>query len=238
MNPNVPDPAARKPMNRPRTRLLTLLALGSVLLVPAWPAHAAGTPEPRRLTREIGVMEKTIDEMLLDSTNLLVYSAQNNAKGIYLDEYGVIFSFTVSLVERAGTDHVYRFKDFKIEDSGDKIVIRRDTKESDSQDDDEKAAPPPGKKEAMKALRARQAEQYAAGRREMVDVLLDYGTTMTLLRDTQQIAIAVLLKDTEYFRERHISRLTLSVRVGDLRAFSAGRLSREEIQKKVREEEY
>lgn len=212
--------------------LLPLLAGG--LGVPSAMGADPPAPATRRLLREISVMEKTIDEMLLDSPNLLVYAATNVARGHYIDDYGVVFTFGVSLVARAPESPEYRFKDFKIEDKGDQIIIRREKPGAPAGERETEASA----KEKATALRARQAQQYAAGREEIVQFLLDYGSTLTLLRDTQRVTISAFLRDSDYFKEQHLSRLAVSLRMSDLRGAAAGRITRDELVKRVVVEEY
>ena len=89
MNPSV--------SSRPAGRL-TRLGLALAFLVVARPVAAAVPADSRKLSREITVIEKVMDDMLLDSKNLLVYATDHNAHGLYLDEFGVVFSFNASLV--------------------------------------------------------------------------------------------------------------------------------------------
>jgi hypothetical protein len=204
--------------------------------------------QSRKLTRELSIMEKVIDQMLLDSGNFLVYS-QPETRGLYLEEFGVLFSFQASLVNKNSNDgdFNFNFNDYEVEDDGDKITIRKKDKDKDRNKDDEEAEADEEDEDATesrlkrtweKSQKNREARLYTQGKAEILDILLDYGDTIESLRDNQWLAIAAYLKGSNYFLDNRISRLVMKARVGDIRAFSAGKLSRESMLSKVVEEEY
>ena len=242
MNPSASSPRARAGCGRPACRGALPLLLAAVLYcgaAPPWavsPAAAAMPADSRKLSREITVVEKVMDDMLLDSKNLLVYATDHNAHGLYLDEFGVVFSFNASLVDRNVNMTNYSFGGYRIEDKGDKIVVFKDKDvQHDSPSVD--ADSPEGKARKEKDA-ARLAGLYAAGKREIVDILLDYGPTLTTLRDDQWVAVGAFLKGNDFFQDRHISRLVIKARLSDLRAAAAGRLTRDAAAARILEEEY
>lgn len=223
----------RRPGHSLAAAALALLLAGPPV---AGPAEAAAPADLRKLNREITVVEKVMDDMLLDSKNLLVYATDHNAHGLYLDEFGVVFSFNASLVDRSMTMTNYTFGGYRIEDKGDKIVVFKDKDPAPGAPAD---APDSAEGKARKEKdAARLAGLYAAGKREIVDILLDYGPTLTSLRDEQWVAVGAFLKGSDFFQDRHISRLVLKARMSDLRAMSAGRLTRDAAAAKFLEEEY
>ncbi len=82
------------------------------------------------------------------------------------------------------------------------------------------------------------AAVYQAGKQEIIQTLLDYGDTMTTLRDDQSIAVAAFLQDSRYFLDNKFSRLLIRARMKDLRDYSAGRISETQMKARVQEEEY
>jgi hypothetical protein len=200
---------------------------------------------PRKLERQINIMEKVINEVLVESPNLLVAS-RSPSHGIYLDEFGVLFTFEASLVDRDSdwSDWGDWWKNnVRIERDGDKVVIYRD--EGDDEDADKKKKEEAREDwdeedwEAWKQKRDQsEAKLYERGKRELALTLLDYGDTLTGLRDSQWVAIAAFLKNADYFAENRISRLILKARVGDLRGYSAGDISEERMLSMIVEEEY
>lgn len=214
------------------------LALGLALfgLLAARAAPGAVPADSRRLSREITVVEKVMDDMLLDSKNLLVFATDHNAHGLYLDEFGIVFSFNASLVDRPESMSRYTFGGYRIEDKGDKIVVfkEKDPPAASGGDSADEAAGKARKEQDA----ARLADLYAAGKREIADILLDYGPTLTSLRDDQWVAVGAFLKGSDLFHQRRISRLVIKARVSDLRAMAAGRITRDVAAAKMLEEEY
>jgi hypothetical protein len=229
--------------------LLSVAFLGLIVV----PNHTGAQTSPvqsRKLTRELAIMEKIIDQMLLDSQNFLVYS-QPETRGLYLDEFGVLFSFQASLLNRNQNDNKFdfNFNDFEVKDNGDQIVIqKRDkNKDKDKDDKDDEEAEDPEDDEATesrlkrtweKSQKSREAKLYNQGKAEILDILLDYGDSIESVRDNQWLAIAAYLKGSSYFLDNRISRLVLKAKMSDIRAFGAGKISRESMLSKVVEEEY
>lgn len=79
-------------------------------------------------------------------------------------------------------------------------------------------------------------ETYDKGKQELIDALVDYGETLTALRDDQWVAIAAFLKDNQYFSDQKMSRLVIKARIRDLRA--SGQLSRDALLGRMVIEEY
>ena len=87
--------------------------------------------------------------------------------------------------------------------------------------------------------RAAKAEElYGAGKQELLQVLLDYGETMTGLQDGQWIVLAGFFDRGGILEDAKASRLILRVKVDDLRAYSAGRLGETEARDRIIVEEY
>ena len=184
----------------------------------------------KKTMRQIGVMEKIIDQILIDSPNFLV-SGGDNTRGLYIDQFGAVFGFEASLVSQ--------WFDFGDIFSGLKDRIDIDTNE----DGDRIVTIKKGKgdKEEIfieKEEGRTQEEIYNEGKEEMVQTMLDYGETMGSLRDGQWVVIAAFLKGADYFKERQISRLILKAKIDDLRAYSAGKISESAAKSRVLIEEY
>jgi hypothetical protein len=88
--------------------------------------------------------------------------------------------------------------------------------------------------------KARKLENLEAGREELIDVLVDYGDTMTRLADTEWVVIAAFFPERESSRDQDqdVSRLVIRARVSDLRAFGQERISRDAMLARVVKEEY
>ncbi|MFN8180070.1 MAG: hypothetical protein U0167_19210 [bacterium] len=214
------------------------MLLGAALL-PGLPLGSAWAvdPPPGKMARQIDVMERILDQVLLDSPNFLVHG-RPDARGLYVKEFGVIVSFDASLVEK-DNDKNWNFdlgKGFKIvEENGKKVIIFDSDSTAADEDKDakraKKAAKPSGKESTQERL-------YKRGKAEIVDTLLDYGDTMTTLESGKWVAIVAFLHDSRYFDERGMSRLILQAKIDDLRLYSADKLSEEEMVKRIVEQEY
>jgi hypothetical protein len=231
------------------------MILGGAFLMPVLAGAQTTRPvQSKKLTRELAIMEKIIDQMLLDSQNFLVYS-QPETRGLYLEEFGILFSFQASLVNRS--DSGFNLNGYEIKDDGDKITVIKPDKnkkknrgeeeedEEDEEEDEESAQNETDDETNERLLKTwqksqenREAKLYRQGKAEILDLLLDYGDTITSLQDDQWLAIAAYLKGSNYFLTNKISRLVLKARAGDVRAFAAGKLSRQAMLARVVEEEY
>jgi len=89
-----------------------------------------------KLKRQIRLMETIIDEMLLDSPNLLVFS-NSPTQGVYLGDYGVVFTLEASLVSHGffldGKEAFSILRDIRIDTEDGRVVIW-----SGEHEDDEK----------------------------------------------------------------------------------------------------
>jgi len=206
--------------------LLALIILAVLLAAPA-PASADKSAS-KKLAREIDIMERTLDDVLVDSPYILV-SSHEVTKGVYVPEYGVIFTFDMSLV--AGRHDGWRWwgSNIDIDEHDDRIVIRRHGRWDDD-DDAEKSNDKRDAKDKKSWWERREADSkrcYERGKTEIVDAVLDYGDMMTALADDQWVLIAADLDGNEYFRDLGLSQYIVKARMGDLRSFAAGTLSRD-----------
>lgn len=220
---------------------MTLLSLATV----ATAQTASAEPVSRKLERQISVMEKVLDEALLDSPNILVYSS-SPSHGIYLDEFGALFTFEASLVERGDQDDWGKWwkNNIRIDREGGKITVyTHDDEEDPDKDkdskvkDDDEMTDEEWSKWRTKRDEA-EAKLYERGKKELMHTLLDYGDTLTGLRDNQWVAIAAFLKNSDFFTENRISRLVFKAKMSDLRAFGEGTITEEVMLSRLVEEEY
>jgi hypothetical protein len=193
----------------------------------------------RKLKKQITVLERVLDEVLVDSPNFLVGS-RRNTHGLYLDEFGVLFSFEASLISR---DEDFPFgitfgdwgKGFTIDREGDKVTISWDRDEDGDGEDDVVVI---DKEEMREKHEESQRELYEAGKAELTEALMDYGETLTTLRDDQWVAVAAFLRDSDFFAHNKISTLVFKAKLSDLRAYAQGDISEDAMAKRVVQEEY
>ena len=75
----------------------------------------------------------------------------------------------------------------------------------------------------------RQAKLYDRGKDEIVETVVTFGEVLTALNDSDWIEITAKLRDATYFRENDLRRLSLRVKVSDLRAYYDGRIGETEL---------
>lgn len=205
--------------------LAFVLALGPA----AGDAHASDPPEPSRLQQRIGTMERAIDHLLLDSPNFLVTRGRN-AHGVYLPDYGVVFTFNAGL--NTG-DSFFAISD----DDDSRVVIRRGHRWTHHRDR--------GVWRWMDSRRHRRGDDeadgavamYEDGKKELAEALLDHAGTLASLPPGQWLAVSGSIKDETLRDERKISRLVMRVRVDDLKAYADHRLSDDELRARIQVEE-
>lgn len=212
-----------------RAGLLWLGALVGLLLVTSHSdVLAQDRSTSRKALKQISVMEQILDQVLIESPNFLV-PGRGNARGIFLEEFGVLLTFEASLVQR---DREWNWKNefkFETDENGERIIVIPDPDEDDEDDED-----------ADKDSRRRPTEErlYEGGKEEIQDMILDYGSTLSTLKDSHWIAVAAFLKDSDYFLDNRISRLVIRARMKDIRDYDAGNLSEDDMRAKLIEEEY
>ncbi len=195
-------------------------------------------PPPGKMERQIEVMEKILDQVLIDSPNFLV-SGRGNARGLWVPEFGIIMTFDAALLEKDKDWHFDFGEGFRIEtdDKGRKVIIL----DKDGEVLTEEIEGPEAEKKRESRRPGPDSPQdrlYKRGKAEIVDTLLDYGDTMSALPAGKWLAIVAFLKDTRYFDERGLSRLVLKAKIDDLRAYTANKLNEQEMVKRIVEEEY
>jgi hypothetical protein len=170
--------------------------------------------------------------------------------GLYIDEFGALFSFEASLVDR---DEETPWPDgmegysFDTDENGN-VIIRR-TKPPKGKGPETPTPPtPPKPGETPKATPAprawidreagKQARLYETGKAEIIDTLIEYGDSMDGLRDNQWLCFAAFLKNSDFFLENRISRLVIKAKMSDLRSYAQGRIDRKAMVAKVVQEEY
>lgn len=85
----------RSPMRRMATILLGIVTATGVLMGTSR-ADDRRDAVTAKMFRQIGVMEKIVDKVLVDSPNFLV-RIDDNTRGLFVPEYGVIFTLDASL---------------------------------------------------------------------------------------------------------------------------------------------
>lgn len=205
--------------------VLGIVAAGALGL-----ASGADAEVSAKLEKQIQVMERILDEVLVDSQNVLVGS-HNPTNGVYLDEFGVVFSIEAALLpmDRRGGFN-WDWNKMKMHKEDGKWVI-------DFNDDDDDSSNDKADKndEDDEDDEAKTDEQlYRGAKEELITALLEYGDTLAGLRDDQSVAIAVFMDSDDFFKKRDINTLVIKARMSDLRS---GR-SRKDMEQGLAIDEY
>jgi len=221
-------------------RMIPILSLAAGCMAFAAATASAQTTGqmPAKLKKQISVMEKVIDEMLVDSKNVLVHSHEPT-RGIYLPEFGVLFTLEAQILT---PDRGEWWKDWSkkfnvVTDKHGNTTVHLnndDDDDSDKSDKDTKKERELTRKELLKD----REERYEKAKVELRDVLMDYGYTLTGLRDDQWVGIASYIDDDDIFGEDEAETVLLRAKMGDLRSHEAGRLSDDQIASRISIEEY
>jgi hypothetical protein len=189
-----------------------------------------------RLDRKVRVMERVLDEVLIQSPNVMV-SSGGVTRGLVLDGYGALFT----LDARVGTDYFMALPAAPLppkpgEGTETEIIIaprvrhRGDTGEIEVESWDE----------WREESKEKHAEQYKEFKSELIDALIDYGATLTELANDDWVAVAAFLDSRVLFRGSEGlfgggggGRLVVKVKMGDLRKYASGSLSRDAVIGKV-----
>jgi len=217
-----------------RTKRVILLTLGIAFFIGLpFSQPWAADPTSKKTMRQIGVMESIIDKVLIDSPFFLV-SGGDNARGLYIDGFGAIFTFDASLVTKRWmflSDGIFSLdKDFKIEtdEDGDRVIVIRSKSDKDKLKEDLE----------QKDEEWEPEEVFEKGKQELLQTILDYGESLSALKNEEHIVVAAFLRGSDYFKERQISRLILKAKVKDLRDFSAERINESTAKSRIEIEEY
>ncbi len=189
----------------------------------------------KRINRQISIMEKIIDEAMVDSRYALVRST-HPSHGVYLADYGPVFTLEVGLVDedfgslgsiwsRLGGDISIETKEGE---DGEKVITIRSGKKKDRDGDDD---------EGKKGGEPDDAEKYAKVKDELIEVIRDYGDTIAKAKGDEWFTIlASPLRGS--WGDSEISRLVVRVRMKEITAYNRENLDEEGFRKKVQIIEY
>lgn len=218
---------------------LLLAALMVIVLFGILVAVGAAADDDR-LERKVAVMERVIDEVLVQSPNVVVDSREVT-RGLVLDGYGVVFIFDAGLHSRlpwAGRAVIAPEGTFRWR-SGSRA---RPAPEAPEAPEPPEAPGAPTSLEDAEVLSLEEWEEESAAKRaqmleglraELVDTLLDYGPTLSELPDDAWVTIVAFLGDGGPFDREGPKRLSVKARMRELRSHSGGDLSRQDARAAV-----
>jgi hypothetical protein len=187
---------------------------------------ASGAENASRLGRKVAVMERVIDEVLVQSPNVVV-SSRNATRGLVLEGYGVLFLFDSSLTRGVpfGPGGMIAFSD---SDEATRWLVRPgrgSARESDGDEDHEELTLEEWREQSAKERR----ELIDGLKAELVETLVDYGPTLGELRDEAWVTVVAFFDSHSPFgNDAAISRLEVKAKMRDLRRYAGGNLSRQD----------
>jgi len=187
------------------------------------------------MARQIGVMEKIVNQVLVDSPNFFIQEREN-CRGMYVKDEGLVFTFSASLVEKDwDLDKLMKWGDVTVEKTEDGYTVRRNEKDKDKDKGEDKDDEDDEDMEDMDvaALRKKQERTFLRGKAELIDVILDYGDTMTTLDPGKYLTIVGYLRDSDYFEEEGFSRIILKAKIDDIRAYGTGKITEDDMVKRI-----
>ena len=179
------------------------LLVGAMALVagPASSQTSSTTTDDTRLRRTMRGMEEVIDDVLVESRNVLVQSHEAT-QSHHIPEYGVLFTAEVSLLNR------WSFAK--------KSNWNWSWDDDDDEDDDDDSS----------RMLVRQEKQYKAFKEEIVEALMAGGDNFSgRLSANQWVGISISLEDSRYFKKNKLHQLEVKARASDLKAYAEGTLN-------------
>lgn len=232
------------------------LALGAGLAC-LIPTPALAEEALSKLGRQVGVMDRLLDDFLVDSPNFLV-SGSDAAEGFEIEDLGAIFIFRASLTgwgwesaHRNGTFNLWPFQDEKqkiylirgdkdgggakeIVIDGGRIVIKDGEVTVDENGKTRKLSEGDGAEVPdQKQLREDRMRKYEAAKEELIRFLLDYGETLRALPAGQSVRVIARMADVELPDGRVVRSLSIRAPIDDLRAYGEGNLSESAARAKI-----
>jgi hypothetical protein len=187
-----------------------------------------GSNPNQKIVRELNMLERAIDEELVDSRSALVDHGRN-ANAIYLPGQGVVIAVSFGLV---GWDYGMVKLTHWSGDWDDLQYYDLDDDDNDKDDDDHLT-----KKEIRERIKKRQAKRYVEVKQELIEVLAENADLLDSVPAQEWVTVAARPRDMSW-GDQKVASVVLRMRRQDLTDRSEGRLTAEALQKKVTVEEY
>ncbi len=208
--------------------ILALLALPFALAGSVTDLLAKDNDAQEKIYKQISIMEKIIDEAMVESKNALVQST-HPSRGVYLEGYGPVFTLELGLVN----EEFQLQKLSKLLDFGSGYTISREEEDEDGEVTItiKKKKGGDGEKEVFEAGPTPE-ERYQLVKKELIEVVRDYGYTIDRAGSDEWLTIfATPLAGL--WADKDIDRLILRVQMKDIRAYNSGKMNEKQFAEKV-----
>jgi len=220
-------------MNRTwRFTVLTLLAIPLAVLLLTVDAFA-GDRNQDKIHKQISIMEKIIDEAMVESRNALVRSS-GCVRGVYLEGYGPVFTLEVGLVDEGfGLDRLSKWMELgsgytvtreEDEEEGETIITIQKKKGKGDDDEDEE-------------VMVTDDERYELVKKELIEVIRDYGDTIARANKDEWFTLFAHPLKTSWTTQ-DFRRLVIKVQMKHINDYNSGKLDEKGFKGKVVVSEY
>jgi hypothetical protein len=186
-----------------------------------------------KLRKQISIMEKVLDEALVDSKNALVKST-HPTRGVYLEGYGFVFTMELGIVD----DNMYWDQLSKLLDVGSGYSVEREEKKVEG----ETVITIKKKKDDEKKLKSEHAgagkdeaspeERWGLVKKELVGVIRDYGDTIARAKPEEWFTLfATPLVGS--WGTKETERLVIRVQMKEITDYNAGRITEKDFENRV-----
>ncbi|HWN80568.1 MAG TPA: hypothetical protein VNM87_00590, partial [Candidatus Udaeobacter sp.] len=191
-----------------------------------------GSNPNQKVVRELNMLERAIDEELVDSRDALVDHGRN-ANAIYIPGQGVVIAVSFGLV---GWDHgVVKLTHWS--GDWDDLEYYSDLYDDDDDDHDKDKEDRLTRKEIRERIKKRQAKRYVEVKQELIEVLAENADLLDNVPAQEWVTVAARPRDMSW-GDAKIASVVLRVKRADITDRSDGKLTAEAYQKKVTVEEY
>jgi hypothetical protein len=192
-----------------------------------------GSNPNQKIVRELNMLERAIDEELVDSRSALVDHGRN-ANAIYIPGQGVVIAVSfglvgwdlgmVKLTHWDGDWDDVQYYDWMGDD---------DDYDKDKDKDDDHLS----RKEIRERIKKRQAKRYVEVKQELIEVLAENADLLGSVPAQEWVTVAARPRDMSW-GDAKIGSVLLRLKRQDITDRSEGRLTAEAYRKKVTVEEY
>lgn len=211
--------------------LLKITLLGAIalpiVLFQTRATVSASDRDAEKLKKQISIMEKIIDEAMVESEHALVKST-HPTRGVYLEGYGPVFTLEVGMVdEQFRWDRLSKLLEF-----GDGYSVIKEKNEKDGETTITIRRKKGGDEVVVDEEVIDEDERWGFVKKELVEVIRDYGDTIARAEPDEWLTLLATPLSGSWGKDES-DRLVIRVQMKEITAYNAGRLNESEFEKRV-----